>query len=268
MLVSPQQRWLSIAQKAVNAGAREALRRFDVKKIAAFNFKAHHELVTEADRKANDAVLRALKRLTPQIPVLSEEGGTMTASRALSADLAWVLDPIDGTTNYAIRLPLWGVSLALIRDGEPLLGVIALPALRQRYHAILNEGAWMSGQRLRVSAVKKLSDATGLLCYGYRPEEERVGLQAVTELSPASRVTRRLGAAVVEAAWVASGRADYAVLHGIKPWDVAAGSLLVREAGGSVTRPDGKPWRLGDPDIIFSTPGIAKAIHARLRAKR
>lgn len=266
MIRSPQKRWLSIAEKAVTAGSREALRRFDAANVAAYRFKAHHEIVTEADRASNRAIIRTLARLTPRIPVLSEEGGTITAPKALHTDLCWVLDPIDGTTNYAIRLPLWGVSLALIRDGEPILGVIMLPALRQRYHAILNEGAWMNGRRLHASQTKTLSDATGFLCYGYRPEEQRSGLRAVASLSPVSRVTRRLGAAVLEAAWVASGRADYAILHGIKPWDVAAGSLLVREAGGNVTRPDGKLWRLGDPDIVFSAPGTTKAVTKRLRS--
>lgn len=260
MLSSIQRRWLNIAWRAISAGEREALKLFDIKKAPKFGFKEHHEIVTVADLNANRAIAQVLAKLTPQIPLLSEEGGTINTEQGLKADLAWVLDPIDGTTNYAARLPMWGISLALIRDGESILGAISLPAIRQRYHAVLEGGAWMDRQRLHVSKAKKLEDTVGLLCYGYQDRDQRLGLSANRALSIASRSTRRLGAAVMEAAWVASGRVDYAILHGVKPWDVAAGALLVREAGGDVVRPDGKPWRLGGGDIVFVAPGVTREV--------
>jgi myo-inositol-1(or 4)-monophosphatase len=148
----------------------------------------------------------------------------------------------------------------LIRDGEPILGVISLPALGQRYHATLGGGAWMGRHRLHVSKTAKLQDATGLLCYGYDDCSKHGVLKAVVSLSPASRNTRRIGAATLEAAWVASGHADYAVMHGIRPWDAAAGALLVREAGGLALTPSGKQWRLGNNDLVCTTPGLRAAV--------
>jgi myo-inositol-1(or 4)-monophosphatase len=260
MLPSPQKQWLAIAWKAVTAGEREALKDFDVRKAAKFGFKAHHEIVTKADLDTNTAVMRVLTKLTPNIPILSEEGGTIDIKQGLSADLAWVLDPIDGTTNYTARLPLWGISLALIRDGEPILGCISLPAMKQRYHAVLGHGSWMGSTRLAVSKAKKIEETVGFLCYGYGERDKKLGLKAHKALSEASRSTRRLGVATLEATWIAAGRADYSVMHGIKPWDVAAGSLIVREAGGDVVTPTGKTWRLGQPDIVYSAPGVTRSI--------
>src|SRR3989344_3241702 len=260
MRPTPQQQWLKIAWRAVAAGERELMKRFHLATTTKLKFKAHHEIVTAADLAANSAIQRVLTKLTPGIPVLSEEGGSIQTSPALKADLAWVLDPLDGTTNYTIRLPLWGISLALVRDGEPILGVISLPALHKHFHATVGGGAWLGRDRLHVSKTKQLIETTGLLCYGYSNDDKRRGMNANRFLSMASRTTRRLGSAVVEAAWIAMGHADYAVLHGAKPWDVAAGALLVREAGGDVVTPKGKQWSLGKSDMVFSSPGVTKSV--------
>jgi myo-inositol-1(or 4)-monophosphatase len=110
-----------------------------------------------------------------------------------------------------------------------------------------------------------MKDALGLMCHGYRVEEVRKSEPVAHTLDLVSRSMRRLGAAVVEATWVASGRADYSLLYGIRPWDVAAGALIVKEAGGNVTTPKGKPWKLADPDILFSTPRLTKKIHSIIK---
>jgi len=265
MISSLQKKWLNIAWRAVADGERVAMKAFDVTKAPKLSFKAHHEIVTQADLNTNDAIKRVLAKLTPHIPILSEEGGTVGIEEGLKADLAWVIDPIDGTTNYAARLPLWGISLGLIRDGEPILGTISLPALKQRYHAVLGNGSWMGSTRLQVTKTKKIEETVGFLCYGYDERDKKLGLKANKALSEVSRSTRRLGVATLEAAWVAAGRADYSVMHGIKPWDVAAGSLIVREAGGDVVTPAGKNWRLGQPDIVYSTPGVTPSIIRHLK---
>lgn len=251
---------LRVAMKAVDAGEAVALRHFDYSKKPSYTFKKHHEIVTKTDVEVNRVIIKMLKHLTPDIPVISEEGGDIGCEQAATIDEAWVLDPIDGTSNFTMRLPLWGISLGLVRKGENVLGVIALPALKQRYHAIKRKGAWFGKKRLHASDAKKLQEGTGLLCYGYTDGQRARGLKALHDFSLISRTVRRLGAAVIEAAWVASGRADYAILHGAKPWDLAAGTLLIREAGGKVLTPEGKEWKIGDENVIFTAPGLAREI--------
>jgi myo-inositol-1(or 4)-monophosphatase len=265
MIGTPEQRWLNIAWRAITAGERELVKRFRLTTKQALAFKAHQETVTEADTASNKAIIKVLRKLTPHVPILSEEGGTTTRSKALRADIAWVLDPLDGTNNYAMRLPLWGISLALVRRGGSILGAISLPVLRARFHAVLGQGAWIGHDRLHVSDQKKLSESIGFLCYGYARASMHKGLSANRFLSMKSRTTRRLSAAVVDTTWVAMGHADYAVLHGIRPWDMASGALLVREAGGTVCTPTGEPWKLGDPDVVLSTPALAKDVVRCLR---
>lgn len=264
MRTSPEKKWLAIAWRAVKAGEKELLRRFSLTTSSSLKFKAHKEIVTDADLASNRAIQKVLKKLTPRIPVLSEEGGGIDLKRALKADLVWILDPLDGTTNYTLRLPLWGISLALVQRGEPILGAISLPVLRARFHATRNGGAWMGRARLHTSKITRLADATGLLCFGYTKKDMKRGIDSNRAFNTASRNTRRLGSAVIESAWMAMGHADYSVLHGVHPWDVAAGALIVREAGGDVVTSKGKRWTLTDSDIIFSAPGVTKQVMKRL----
>lgn len=260
-----KRRWLTIARKAVAAGEENALSHFTYTATNGYSYKAHGEIVTPADKTVNAAVRKSLEKLTPGIPVCSEEGGDITENALADAELAWALDPIDGTTNFTARLPLWGISLALLSHGEPLIGFISLPALRQRYHAIRGEGSFMGTHRLHVSKTSKLHESLGLLCYGYLDSQIGKGLQMINRFSKRVRSERVLGAAVVEATWVASGRADFSILEGVHVWDVAAGTLIVREAGGSVLNGTGKEWGLGDHEVIFSNKTLAKTVLSMYR---
>jgi len=248
-----------VAWEAVRAGERELLRLFQKSEPSDFSYKKNREIITTSDLASNDAIIRVLRRETPSFDILSEESAPRQQS-----DCLWILDPLDGTTNFAAQLPLWGISLALVCDAEIELGVVSLPLIGERYLAIKGEGAWrIDGKkksRLHTSKTQSTKEALGLVCSGYGEKETRRGETASNILTLASRSTRRLGAAVIETTWVANGRADYSLLEGIRPWDVAAGALIVKEAGGSVTKPDGKPWKLGDPDVLFSAPGLTKKI--------
>jgi len=263
---SDHRRLLEVALKAVRAGERASIARFSDQRMKPAGYKKHREIVTAGDMAANAAIIRLLKRATPSIPICSEEGADMPAKNLAKADLAWVLDPIDGTSNFAIRLPLWGISLALVVAGEPVIGVISLPVLGQTYASVRGAGAWMGKRRITVSSVRRLRDAVAFMCYGYRNEERRRGTRIADAFSPRVQVARRLGAAVVEATWVASGRADLSILSGVHPWDVAAGALLVREAGGKVLTTKGRDWTINDPDIVFATPNIVPEAMRVLRS--
>ena len=248
------------AVAAVKAGEKVLLKDFKRHSPGDYSYKKHSEIVTDADLKSDAAIKRVLHRLTPEISVVSEEDKV----RKQHGECYWILDPLDGTTNYTAHLPLWGISLALVCDHEILYGLISLPSMNERYAAVHGGGAWQliggSKKRIKASGTRKLKDALGLFCYGYAPDERRRGLKHVPGLSEKSRATRRLGAAVFEASWVATGRAEYSVLHGINEWDVAAGVLLVREAGGNVTTPQGKEYEIGDRDILYSAPGVTREL--------
>ncbi len=260
MNIKETKRALSAIKTALKAGEKELLPRFKKEHPGAWRYKKHSEIVTEADEASNKAIIRALRKATPEFGVLTEESPSIQGPK----NIFWVVDPLDGTTNYAAHLPLWGISIALVKNGEITLGAISLPTMKERYFALKNSGAWVENgvkkKRIHVSDKTKIKDALGLFCYGYLPEEKTRGVKHVPALTMHSRSTRRLGAAVFEAVWVATGRAEYSILHGIHDWDVAAGTLLVREAGGQVMTPQGKEWRLGDSDFLAVCPGMKKPL--------
>lgn len=256
---------LSAALKAVKAGEKAALRSFTYNKTNGFSLKSPGQIVTLADLQSNLAVQKVLAKETPDIPVVSEEGGTLEAKNISQVHLAWALDPIDGTTNFAARIPLWGISLGLLAYGEPIVGVISLPSLKQVYRAVKGKGSWMGNHRLKVSKTKNLKDSMALLCYDGTMDDIQRGLSTVSALGTRVRSERILGASVIESLWIAAGRADFSISHNVKIWDVAAGVLMVREAGGKVTTPQGKSWKCGDPDIVLSNPYILPAIIKALK---
>ena len=250
----------NIALRALSAGEKVLLKFFKNGKPTDYGYKAHREIVTKADDAANKAILKILIKETPEFDILSEEGSPRKKS-----DWCWIIDPLDGTTNFTAHLPLWGISIALEYKGRVVLGVISLPALNTRYSAKKNAGAWMmkSGykpRKLKVSDVTSMNEALGLLCFGYRKNEKTKALKIEPSLAYNSRSIRRLGAAVVEALWVATGNADYSILIGVRPWDVAAGALLVREAGGKVLTPKGREWKIDDSDIVFVNQKLKNAV--------
>jgi len=258
--------WLSVARRAVAAGERIALQSFSYERTNGYSLKSPGQIVTKADLTTNVAVQRVLNRLTPEIPVVSEEGGTLDERDASRVPLCWALDPIDGTTNFTARIPLWGISLALLSHGEPIVGAITLPSLGHYYFATRGSGAWMKLQRekttfrLHVSRTSNPRDAIALLCHGGKLKDIRKGLSTISALGTQVRSERVLGAAVIEALWVAAGRVDFSILQGVHVWDVAAGALMVREAGGKVVTYKGEPWSCDDDEIVFSNAKILPAI--------
>jgi len=251
---------LKAAKSALLAAEKVLDARFRRSSPKEWRYKKHSEIVTDADKAANRTIISVLKGLTPDFGILTEERPKIDGPESIH----WIVDPLDGTTNYAAHLPLWGISIALVADDEVFLGAISLPTMKERYFCVAGQGAWVessSGRSpIRVSDKARIKDSLGLFCYGYLPEEKERGLKHVPELTHKSRSTRRLGSAVFESVWVATGRGEYSILHGIKPWDVAAGALLVREAGGEALTPQGKRWGLSDPDFLAVCPGLRKDI--------
>lgn len=208
------------------------------------------DLVTDVDRRAEAAVMGVLYREMPDVPVLGEESG------GRDAPVRWVLDPLDGTTNFVHGFPFYACSLALEVDGRSVVGVV-LDVPRDRWFtARRGGGASLDGAPLRVSSTARLSDA--LVCTGFPYDRSR---RAAALLRPVQRVLeqargiRRTGAASLDLAYVACGALDAFFERELAPWDVAAGSLLVDEAGGRVSGHDGHA-PAGQPTSPLATNGL------------
>lgn len=212
-------------------------------------FKGETDLVTEVDRACEDLIVSALRSRFPDHDVLAEENdyGELRGSHR------WIIDPLDGTTNYAHGFPWFAVSIALEIDGEVMAGVVYQPVLDELFSAVKGEGAWLNGKRLAVSRRQPLRHcllATGFPYDGTCDNENN--LDHFCRFQLAARGIRRAGAAALDLAYVAAGRLDGYWECKLKPWDVAAGGLLVAEAGGRVTNHRGEPHSVYDHRILAS----------------
>jgi len=225
---------LAVALAAAEAAAAVLTGRYRSAGIreSADSKTERRNLVTAADRRAEEAVLAVLAKLRPDDPVLAEE----TASDTAAAPRLWCVDPLDGTNNFAHGIPLFCVSIALLVDGVPEVGVVQAPVLDERYAAVRGQPATCNGRAVSVSGTEELADAILATGFPYDrenlPDDNTDNFRAVLMRC---RGMRRTGSAALDLAWVAAGRLDgFWELH-LNPWDVAAGALLVEAAGGSVT---------------------------------
>uniref|UniRef100_A0A831UEW7 Inositol-1-monophosphatase n=1 Tax=Geobacter metallireducens TaxID=28232 RepID=A0A831UEW7_GEOME len=215
----------------------------------AISFKGEIDLVTEVDRACEELIVAAIRSAHPGHGILAEEG---TRDTGISRH-RWIVDPLDGTTNYAHGFPWFCVSIALEIDGEVRLGVIYHPVMDELFTAVKGEGAFVNGRPIRVSSRRPLRQcllATGFP-YDRTPDNEN-NFTHFFNFQFAARAVRRAGAAALDLAYVAAGRLDGYWELKLKPWDVAAGRLLVTEAGGRVTNHGGEPFAIGDHRILAS----------------
>jgi myo-inositol-1(or 4)-monophosphatase len=217
--------------------------------------KRPQDLVTEADRASEAAIVAAIRAAFPAASILAEEGGEYASS---GGDERFIVDPLDGTTNYAHRYPLFCVSIAYERAGRLEAAAIDAPLLGMTFGARRGKGATLNGARLRVTAVDALERS--LVCTGFHPARYDRNGREFAALSRRAQGVRRDGSAALDLALVAAGRFEAFWEWDLKPWDVAAGALLVEEAGGRVTAIDGGPHRLDGGSIAASNG----AVHAGL----
>lgn len=202
-------------------------------------YKGRANPVTEADHASEGRVLGLILARFPDHDFLTEE----RAPRRSGSDYCWVIDPLDGTTNYAHRFPVCCVSIGLLRRGRPLLGGVYDPFRDEIFLAEEGRGATLNGRRIRVSEAAKVEDSLLLTGFAYdRAERADYYLGFYGAFLKRCHDVRRSGSAALDLAWTAAGRADGYWEFNLSPWDVAAGMLLVREAGGKVTDMSGRPW--------------------------
>lgn len=222
--------------------------REELERPPAIAYKAEFDLVTQADRRSEAVIVSALQERFPEHAVAAEEGSGLDTG----SEFRWHVDPLDGTTNFAHGYPCFCVSMALARRNELLLGVIFNPVYNELFTATRGDGAFFNGKRIRCSRIDTLRKS--LLCTGF-PNHDRQAhpnIHYYWDFTLRSHGVRRDGSAALDLACVASGRFDGFWEFGLKPWDTAAGVILVEEAGGKVTDLKGEPYQLGGATILAS----------------
>ncbi len=208
--------------------------------------KKPHDLVTEADRASEAAIVAGIRSAFPAAAILGEEGGVYAGT----SDERFIVDPLDGTTNYAHRYPLFCVSIAYERAGVLEAAAIEAPLMGMRFAARRGGGATLNGEPIRVSTAATVRAA--LICTGFNPADYDRNGSYFAAMSRRAQGVRRDGSAALDLALVAAGRFDAFWEWDLKPWDVAAGALLIEEAGGSVTAIDGSVLDIAGGSIAAS----------------
>jgi myo-inositol-1(or 4)-monophosphatase len=208
--------------------AREAGEVLMAHRGVAFELKGEHDLVTAADRASETLVIKRLQERFPDHGIFAEEGGRA----ALQAPLRWYIDPLDGTTNYAHGYPQWNVTLALAKNQEVIAGVVYDPLNRELFAAERGAGARLNGAPIHVSKAPTLNESLVSTGFPSRRRHQNVNIHFYYQLAMVTHGVRRSGSAAIDLAYTACGRIEAFWEFGLSPWDMAAGTLLVEEAGG------------------------------------
>jgi myo-inositol-1(or 4)-monophosphatase len=256
---------MNVMIAAVLKAGRGLKRDFGEVENLQVSVKGPGDFVTIADRKAEKTVFEELSRARPGYGFLMEEGGVVEGA---DKSHRWIIDPLDGTSNFLHGLPIFAVSVALEREGQLVAGVIYNPATDDVYVAERGQGAWHNNHRLRVAARRRLSDsmiACGIPPLARAADHPRLKAELSAVMARAANV-RRLGAASLDLALVAAGRFDGFWERGLCPWDMAAGLVLVREAGGFASDADGGTEILEKGSVCAGNESIHRELLAILRS--
>jgi myo-inositol-1(or 4)-monophosphatase len=211
-----------------------------------FELKGDFDLVTAADRASEALIVERLQSQFPTHSILGEEGGRRDAH----GEYCWYVDPVDGTTNFAHGYPAYNVTLALEKSGEMVAGVVFDPTRNEMFSAEKGGGAYLNGHRIHVSKAAQVNDSLVATGFPSRKRPENINIYFYYQLAMISHGVRRAGAAALDLAYVASGRLDAFWEFGLSPWDMAAGILLVEEAGGRCADMHGAPRHLRGKHIL------------------
>ncbi len=222
--------------------------------------KGNRDVVTEVDVAIEREVVALVSREFPGHAILGEE----SASSVRSEGWLWVLDPIDGTKNFSRGITHFGFSLALCYAGEPVLGIITHPLIGEEYLAVAGGGFTVNGEPVHLAELA-LANAVVSVDLGFKSNTGMSQLALAQALWPLAQGIRTMGSAALGLAFVAAGRFDAYIHPSLEPWDLAAGLLLVREAGGIVTTHDGSPATIFTPQVVAAAPGVHTELMSVLR---
>ena len=244
-----------------------AILRAEFARPKKISYKGEVDIVTESDRRSEALIVSRLRERFPEHGIVAEEGGGRAAA---SAKYCWHVDPLDGTTNFAHGYPCFAVSIGLLGDGEPVVGAVFNPASDELFTAARGEGAYLNGNVIHVSPIEKL--AYSLVATGFPTHQRKnsANIAYYWEFTLRSHGVRRDGSAALDLCSVACGRFDGFWEFGLNSWDTAAGILVIREAGGTVTDLAGGPYRVGGGSILASNGHIHEEMRevAAMIAKR
>jgi len=212
----------------------------------AIESKGEFDLVTEADRASERLVVERLKKHFPSHGIVAEEGG----GHESVSGYRWYVDPLDGTTNFAHSFPMFNVTMALEASGELIAGIIFDPIRNEMFAAERGGGAHLNGSRISVSKAARLAESLVATGFPSRKRHLSLNIHFYHQLAMVTHGVRRCGSAAIDLAYVACGRLDGFWEFGLNPWDMAAGRLLVAEAGGKYSGMHGEPHQLRGPDLL------------------
>jgi myo-inositol-1(or 4)-monophosphatase len=254
---------LNVMIRAARSAARALVRDFNEVELLQVSLKGPGDFVSKADRNAERIILGELQKARPDYGFLLEEGGVIEGA---SRHNRFIVDPLDGTTNFLHGLPHWAISIALEQHGEVTVGVVYDPVKEELFTAEKGKGAYLNDRRLRVSRRSELNRALvgcGLPVLDWVGREKGFARQLEAVSSEVAGV-RRLGVCSLDFAYVAAGRQDGYWEYGVKPWDFAAGMLLVREAGGRVGRLEGEEDVWAEGTLVTGNPDIYEKLRELL----
>lgn len=226
--------------------------------------KGDINLVTEADLASEKLIIERIKTYYPKHSILAEESGEAVIIGGENK-FKWIIDPLDGTTNFAHGYPAFCVNIALEHEGEIVVAVTFDPTRNEMFSAEKGNGAFLNNRRIYVSETEKLSESLLVTGFPYNFKEKENFARHLTDFLLFSRGVRRDGSAAIDMAYVACGRFDGFWEEGLNPWDVAAGKLLIEEAGGKVTYYDNSPFSIYSPPILASNGFIHAEMSEILR---
>jgi myo-inositol-1(or 4)-monophosphatase len=213
------------------------------------------DLVTEADKESEKIIFKIIKENFPEHSILSEESGSLPTA----SNYKWIIDPLDGTVNYAHGVPIWSVSIGIEIDGEVKVGIVYDPSRNEMFSAIKNEGAYLNGKKIKVSEVENLNKAMLVTGFPYNIKENPSNcLEHFRNFILCAQSVRRLGSAAIDSCYIACGRFDGYWEVSLHPWDIAAGSLIIKEAGGTIGGFKGEKLNIYEKKILASNGKIHK----------
>lgn len=258
---------VNIAVKAALAAGNTILRALDRLGTVKVSEKSPNDYVTEVDQQVERDIIAIIQKAYPSHQILGEESGTTAATGKKTEDFTWIIDPIDGTRNFIHGFPQFAVSIAVSYKNKIEHGVIYDPVRQELFSASRGKGARLNDHRIRVSANKSMEESLiGTGCPSrHSPELVESYTNSIKAVLPLCGDVRRAGAATLDLAYVACGRLDGFWEAGLKIWDLAAGSLLIKEAGGLVSDFEGGEDYLKSGNIITGNPKILKLLFRALK---